>query len=167
MRFSGSVSSVSRRALMALAMVAMVGGVAFAQDPPAAAAQPAQPPDPLKLTQDHVIILYQIKPEKAADFESGFAAIKAKLTTKPEYKEFVDTMNLEKVDAPANSQVVVYVLALHPPSKMFSYDLTKLLYYEDTKTLFDRADADAIYAKLKDAVPPGSINLLPLKKVGG
>ena len=163
MRFSG-LSAVSRRAVMALGLVAMLGGVAFAQDPAAAAAQPA---DPLKLTQDHVIILYQVKPDKAADFESSWATIKGKIAGKAEYKAFADTMDLQKVDSPANTQVVVYVLVLNPPSRMFSYDLTKLLYYEDTKTLFERTDADALYAKLKDAIPPGSINLLPLKKVGG
>ena len=83
MRFSGSVSAVSRRALLALAMVAALTGVAFAQDP--AAAQQ----DSLKLTtQDNVILMYQIKSEKAADFQAGWNEIKAKLSasSNPDFK---------------------------------------------------------------------------------
>lgn len=172
MRFSGSVSVVSRRALMALAVVAGLSSVAFAQDP--AAAQPAQPQDQLKMTDDHVMLMYQIKPEKAADWEAGWSEIKAKLVAsdKPDIKQFGESIKLYKVELPA-SPVTIYIFDFDPPSKMFSYDPTKILYYDDaTKTLFgDRETIDKLYAKVDPkqtlAGVPSPVSKLPLKKVGG
>ena len=79
-------------------------------------------------------------------------------------------MSLFKVETAPNAPpapVVVYVVDLKPPSKLLSYDFTKLLYYEETKSLFERPEADAIYKKLSEACPTGSINLLSLVKAGG
>jgi hypothetical protein len=174
MRFSGSVSSVSRRALMALALVAAFTGVAFAQDP-AAPAQPAQQAaDGLKMTEDHVILMYQIKAEKAADWEAGWTEIKAKLTAsdKPDVKAFGESMHLFKAQLGA-SPTTLYVFDLDPTSKTFSYDPTKILYYDEaTKTLFgDRAATDALYKKVDPketlAAVPQPVSKLPLSKVGG
>ena len=166
MRFSGSVSAVSRRALMALGLVTVLGGVAFAQDPAA-----AQQQDSLKLTtQDNVILMYQIKSERAADFAAGWNEIKAKLSasTNADFKEMGDSINLFTVDLPA-SPMTLFVFQLKPPSHKISYDPTRLLYYEETKSLWERADADKIYAKVnKDNFAPGSqpVTMLVLKKAG-
>ena len=62
------------------------------QDPaPAAAAQAPAKPDPFKFSDEFVLLVNQIKPEKAADFESAWSTIIAKLTAsdKPGLKEMV------------------------------------------------------------------------------
>src|SRR5262245_16670520 len=85
MKASGFLSVVSRRVLMAAGMTAiafaMSGVPAWAQDPAKPAEQkPADPPDPLKFDYSGpMILIYQIKPEKSAEFESFWPALRAGL----------------------------------------------------------------------------------------
>jgi hypothetical protein len=139
---------------------------AYAQDAaqPAAAAQTA--PDPFKFSADNLIMVWTVKAEKAADFESAWTAIKDKLSKseKAELKELGTSINIMKVDVPpAANAPAIYLFHLSPPSKTQSYEPTKILYYSGAFP--ERPEADAIYNKLKDAIQ--SMNPWPLKKIGG
>jgi hypothetical protein len=143
--------------------VAVLGGASalMARQTPAAAA-----PDPLKFTHEFVLLYNQVKADKASDFESSWATIKAGLikSEKPELKELGESIKIFKVDAPAGA-TVSYIFNLNPPSKTQSYDPTKILFESGA---FSREEADVIYAKLKDAYAATSpISTIPLVKVGG
>jgi len=171
-----------------MGIVALLGvsGVQAQQAGAAPQAPQAQtPPDPLKFSLDGPIMLvFQIKPDKAAGFEEAWKSIMAGFAkaTKPEVKAFGDTLmnKMSRVDfsligipTPAGSPVV-YMLQIDTPSKTMSYNPVKIIY----ETLHNngaeggaitRAEADVIYAKLKDG--EGNIflgiNPWPLVKIGG
>ena len=143
--------------------------------PPAQTPAPPAPaqekPDPLKFnTESPVLLLFQIKADKTADFEAAWGQIRAAFgkVAKPETKAFGDTMaKLYKVDAgsAAPAPVSIYVVQLDAPSKTFSYDPGKMVY----ETLMGekaltREEADAIYKKLADSF--ANINFWTLVKVG-
>jgi hypothetical protein len=144
--------------------------------PPAQTPPPAQPPaqtakpeeaDPLKLKGDlPVLIVNQIDAAKTAEFEAAWAAIKEKLakSQKPELKSFADSLNkMYRVSLPdaQASPVAIYVFLVDTPSAAQSYHPVKVLYESGE---FERADADMIFAKLKDAYK--NINAWPLTKIG-
>ena len=170
---SGFRSAPSRRTWIAFGVAASLCAASTlkahpAQDPaaPPAAAPAQSAPDPLKLTSDFALIINQIKSDKAADFESAWTTIKSKLSSsaKPELKELGDGLKIYKVDTPpAAGQPVVYIFHLQPPSKTQSYDPTKILYFSGAFP--DRPEADALYAKIKDAYQ--GIFPWPLKQIGG
>jgi hypothetical protein len=163
-RVSGFVAKRTLRIVGAVAALAVLPAVAMAQEQQQAA--PAQEADQLKFTSTSPIILInQVKTEKAADFESAWAAMRAAFakSDKAEVKAFGDTLNkLYKVDMPAGP-AVIYIFYLDPPSTAFSYNPVKIL-YETLQGAMTREEADAIYAKLKDAYQ--SINPWPLAKIG-
>src|SRR5436190_21526080 len=86
------------------------------QDPaPAAAAQAPAKPDPFKFSDEFVLLVNQIKPEKAADFESAWSTIIAKLTAsdKPGLKEMGEGLKIYKLGAaPAAGQPILYIFNL-------------------------------------------------------
>ena len=148
----------------AVAVLSLVPRVAMAQEQQAAA--PAQEADQLKFASTSPIILInQVKAEKAADFESAWAAMRAAFakSEKAEVKAFGETLNkLYKVEMPAGP-AVIYIFQLDPPSTAFSYNPVKIL-YETLQGSMTREEQDAVYAKLKDAYQ--SINPWPFVKVG-
>jgi hypothetical protein len=162
-------------AVAAVACLNLVVGVAqaAAQTPPPAQAPapPAQAPDPLLFTANApVLMVFQIKTDKTADFESAWGAIRAAFgkAAKPETKAFGETLQkLYKVEAggAAPQPVSVYLLQIDAPSKTYSYDLGKVIYMTlmEEKAL-TREEADAIIAKLKDSL--AGINPWVLTKVG-
>jgi len=129
-----------------------------------AAAAPAQA-DPMKFSDDHVMVLYQVKPDKTADFEAGISALKDKLSkAKPELKPVADSVNVFKVQGAASATSVVYLFEVNPVVKGQSYDLVQLIYYS---TAFpERPEADALYKKIGDSLFAPGVNIWPLKKVG-
>ena len=144
------------------------------QTPPPAQTPPAQPPaqkpeeaDPLKLKGDlPVLIVNQIDAAKTAEFEAAWAAIREKLSKsqKPELKAFADSLGkMYRVSLPPEqaSPVAIYVFLVEQPSPAQSYHPVKVLYESGE---FERADADMIFAKLKDAYK--NINAWPLTKIG-
>jgi hypothetical protein len=176
----GSVRAVVRTTAAGafIACFSLVAGVgqAAAQTPPPAqnppAAQPAEAPDPLKFSTDSpVLLINSIKPEKTADFESAWAAIRAAFAKaeKAEIKTFGETLTkLYKIDtggAPAAGQPALYILQLDTPSKAHSYNPVKIVYETLlNEKVLTREEADAIYAKLKDSVT--NINFWVLSKIG-
>jgi hypothetical protein len=104
------------------------------------------------------MLVFQIKPDKASDFEAAWTTIKDKLSKsdKADLKELGDSIKVFKVSVPAAPaapgaapQPAVYIFYFAPPSKTLSYEPTKILY--DSK-LFERAEADAIYKKIAGRV---------------
>jgi len=162
----GSRSMSTRRAFFLVVAVALLCGASAmrAQQaaPPAAPAAPAA--DPFKFSADHVLMMLQAKPEKAADFESAWSAIKDKLSKsdKPDYKALGDSLNYFKVTGMPAGSPNLYVFDLNPPSKTLSYDPGKILF--DAGTPFERKDADEIYKKISEAF--AGANFLTLSKVG-
>ena len=187
MEWSGSLPVTSRRALVALGVVAVLCATSGlkaqppAQTPPAAQA-PAQPADPLKFNIDSpVLIVFTVKAEKAADFEAAWAGIRAGFakTTKPDLKAFGDTLKVYKVDftaiampAPPAGSPVVYVQQIDSPSKTFSYNPVKIIYEMLNNNgqeggAITRPEADDLYGKLGLKEQLVTINPWPLSKLGG
>jgi hypothetical protein len=124
-----------------------------------AAAAPAgskTPAPSLAFTGDAGLVLFTVKADAAAEFESFLARVKEALAkgTKPEYKQMAAGWKLYKVaDAPQNAQVI-YAALIDPAVKGSDYDPIKIL--SDVAP----ADAVALYPKLKDAIV--SVNRLNL-----
>ena len=160
----GSRSMSTRRAFFVLLFAALLCGASGMRAQQAAA--PPAPPDALMFTGESAMIIFQVKPDKAADFESAWAAIRDKLskTDKADYKELGDSLKIFKVSmaAPPAGANVVYVFQINSPSKKLSYDPVKLLY---NSGLWERKDADEIYKKIAEGID--SLSALPLSKVGG
>jgi hypothetical protein len=189
MEFSGSLPVASRHTLIVLGVAALLCATSNVRaqqtqgQPPAQTPAPAPQAGPTPEEQftfpnrDVVIVMNQIKPDQTANFESAWAAIKDKLSKsdKPELKQLGDSIVIYKLDVPLTppdpTKPVVYLFYLAPPSKALSYYPTAIIYKSgafgpvDTMTPAQRAEADAIFAKLKDcyvATVPW-----PLAKVGG
>jgi hypothetical protein len=185
MTLSGSRPAAGWRGIVAVGLVAFFSGVSVANaqnpppppPPPTQTPPPAQPPaqaapaaaqdDPLKFKGDlPVLIVNQIAGDKAADFEAAWAAIKEKLlkSDKPEHKAFAETLNKMykvSIDPAQSSGMAIYIFQIDQPSSTQSYHPVKVLYESGA---FERADADMIFAKLKDGYK--NIQAWPLAKMG-
>ena len=152
---------VRRLLMMTLAAAIAVPAIAAAQTPvmtpqaapPVQQEAPAQPaaPDPMKFDSGTAIILNEIKPGKEADFEAVWTEIKAGLaaSAKPEFQQQASGLKMYKLATalPAGSNAI-YVFALDPISQGLTYDPVKILFESG---VFERAKADELYARLKDA----------------
>ena len=151
---------VRRLLMMTLATVLAVPAAAAAQQPamPPAAAPPVQQeapapaaPDPMKFDSGTAIILNEVKPGKTADFEAVWAEIKSGLAAsdKPEFQQQAASLKMYKLatELPAGSNAI-YVFALDPIAQGKTYDPVKILFESG---VFERAKADELYARLKDA----------------
>ena len=156
-------------------MMAAAPGLASAQTPPPAA--PAQD-DVLKFSSNApAMILIQVFADKTADFEAGWAGIRAGLAKgDADQKAVGESMGkLFKVDQPPldtpQGKGVIYVLQLDAPNTALTYNPFKLIYEvlwlngKDGAVL-KREEEDAIYEKLKASLqsvnPPWK-----LVKIGG
>jgi hypothetical protein len=157
----GSLLAAGRRAWLVagLATVVSLASVVRADRVPGQEAA-----DPFKLNADVGLLVFQIKPDKASDFESAWTTIKDKLSKsdKADWKELGDSVKVFKVSNAAAGQPAVYVFHLSPPSKTLSYEPVKILY---SSGLFERAEADALYKKISDAF--AGLTSWPLTKVIG
>jgi hypothetical protein len=162
---SGSLSAASRRAVIGLGLAAVLGVATLSAQQtaaPAAAAPPAQA-DAFKFTTDGAAVLWLIKADKAADFESVMGVIKSKMvgSDKPDIKAAGESMKYFKIDAPASAEGLTYIVFIEVASKTTSYSPTEILF---NMGLFERADADMVYAKLQGAL--NKVIPWPLIKVG-
>ncbi|MDQ3069819.1 MAG: hypothetical protein M3R55_08840 [Acidobacteriota bacterium] len=135
-----------------VALIAVSAPVAAQQAPPAAQQPAAAPqPDAMKFDAKIAIVVNEVKPEKAADFEAVWTAIKAGLaaSSKPELQQQAASLKMMKLatEVPAGSPAL-YVFSLDPVVTGVSYDPVKILFESGA---FERAKADELYAKLKDA----------------
>lgn len=177
MDVAGSVSASSRRMFVILGMATVLGVASplYAQTPQtpqtppaqAPAQAPAQPPDQMLFPADvtSAMIVYAVKPDKTADFESFWSTVKSKVaaSSKEDVKGALSSMKVYKVqtDAAAAAQGATYIFYLEPPAKT-TYNPIGILYQSG---IFERAEADQLYAKIKDSI--NQIVVWPLTKVGG
>jgi hypothetical protein len=154
---------------MAALFVATSGVGVRAQDPPKPAA--AAEADPLKFDYNGpMILIFQVKPDKTADFEAFWPALRAGLNKSPnaELKAFAETLQPFRVQGVAG----LYLFRLDPPSKTFTYNPSKLLYDNINYTkpedgLFTRPEADALFPKLSESLNAATpIQTWKLEKVG-
>jgi hypothetical protein len=156
MRLSGLASVVGRRVLVMVALGASlsVSSMAWAQAQGApaggdAAAAPAAQADPFKFSTDSGLMIYSIQPEKVADFEAMWSALRAKMAAsdKPDLKALGDSLRIYKVATPPGAgQGQTYFFIADPASKTLSYQLIPYLLYNSG--LFTRAEADTYWNKL-------------------
>jgi len=183
MQSFGIRSAVSRRSVAALGVVALLGSsTLLAQQAPAApAAQaPAAPPDAMKFTAGSpAALLYIVKGAKVADFDLFWSTIRSKVaagaaaaTATPEQKaEFekrkedlktqLAGLKIYKIPGdPGKPDADQNYLFYIESASAYSYSPTELLY---NSGLFERAEADQMFAKLKEALT--NILAWPLTKV--
>ena len=171
----GGLRSAGLRAAGVLgfaAVMAVTPATAWAQ----AAAAPQE--DVLKFSSNApVMVLIQVHADKTADFEAGWAGIRAGLAKGDADQQALGTSmgKLFKVDQPPIQSPagngVIYVLQLDAPSTTITYNPFKLIYEVLWKpgadaTILKREEADAIFEKLKVSLqsvnPPWK-----LVKIGG
>lgn len=168
MDLSGSVSAASRRMVVAVGLVALLGASlnvsvlaqeAPAQDPAPQAAAPAQA-DPLKFSRSgHVIILYQIKLASVADFELAWRTIKGELVKMgdPALAAFAQSIKILRVETPPGVGPAIFLFDLGSVSNTYSYNPVTLLYdtlkADEAKPGIGLSydQATEIYDKIKDA----------------
>jgi len=134
--------------------VLAVGASARAQQAPAPAPAPAAaaaPEDPFKFTTDAALVIWIVKTDKVADFESFWSELRTKAATsdKPEVKAVAESLKLFKADGPATPDGVTY-FSIMDPAKAPTYSPTVLLYSSGLYP--ERPAADAMYAKLSGAI---------------
>ena len=141
---------VRRLLMMTLAAMFAVSTVAAAQEPVAAAPVPAAA-DPMKFDSSIAMVLNEVKPDKVADFEAVWIAIKAGLAAspKPEHQAQAASLKMLKLATPlpAGSNAL-YIFSIDPVGSGMSYDPVKILFESGA---FERAKADELYARVKDA----------------
>jgi len=127
-----------------------------------AAQQPAPAADPFKLTATGpVLFLNYIKADKAADFEDGWAQIRALLakSDNAEYKALCEHLSkLTKVDLPpidaGGGKAVIYIFQMDAPSTTLTYNPRTILWdylkAGDPSSPLKYDDATAIFNKIKD-----------------
>jgi len=166
MTLSGFTSVVSRRLFVAVALGAslFVGSNAWAQAAAGAPAAPAQT-DNFKFTSESAVMIYGLKPEKIAAFETMWKSILTKLAAsdKPGLKELAASLKIYKVDGTPAGQPQMYFFTADPASKTNSYNITTLL-FDPAVGLFTRAEADALWTPVgSDAF--ATINSIPTVKL--
>ena len=142
---------VRRLLMMTLAAVLAAPLAAAAQDTAAPAATAPAAPDPMKFDTGHAIILNEVKAEKTADFEAVWTAIKAGLaaSAKPELQQQAASLKMYKLATPLPAgSPAIYIFAIDPVSQALTYDPVKILFESGA---FERAKADELYARVKDA----------------
>jgi hypothetical protein len=165
MTVSEFLSASGRRAILLASLAAVLSATSSVRAHPGQ--DPAKPAevDPFKVTQNlPTLIIYQIKPDRAEDFQALWAGIRAGLakSEKADVKAFADTLQPLRVQLPAAAaaQTAVFVFKLDAPSLTISYNPIQLLYYVDPAA-FKREDADALYKKFDGSFQGYSI--WPLK----
>jgi len=145
------------------------------QQQPAAAA----PQDNLLLPNSPHLIIWGVKPAKAADFEALWKGLQAQFakSERPEVKEFAATItNMYKLTATsaAPDAPVIYVFQVEKPSATQSYNPGRIIYeflyklVDGKETGIPRAEADELFKKIGTSLTDmfASINTWPLAKIG-
>ena len=117
--------------------------------------------DPFGFTSDAGLILWQIKPDAAADFEMVWRVIRQRVeaSASPEIRAMVAGMKMYVPGVPPG-EALTYVFHVDPAIRTASYSPTFLLY---ESKLFERAEADELFKKMTATlVAEGSITMMPL-----
>lgn len=144
-------------AIGAAISIACLPGVAAAQQ----AAAPAA--DPFTFTSDAALMMWQVLPDKAADFEMVWRVIRQRVETSgsAEVRALVSGMKIYQPGFTAGD-ALTYVFYVDPIVKAGSYSPTFLLF---ESKLFERGEADELFAKMSGALAPGNaISTMPLNR---
>jgi hypothetical protein len=165
---------------LAMGLSLASGGTLLArQDPPAQQAAAPAPQDNLKLPNSPHLIIWGVKPSKAADFEALWLGLQAQFekSDKPEVKEFGATItNMYKLNAPGQpaDRPVIFVFQVEKPSQTQSYNPGMIIYQflykqvDGKEVGIPRAEADELFKKIGTQLTDmfDSINTWPLTKIG-
>jgi len=170
MSLVGIWSASSRRAIVMSAVAAFfcAASVVSAQEAPAAEAPAPQAdapaePDPFQFSSSAAIVMWQINPASTADFEAVWSRIRAAAgaaTAMPGAKALLDSISIYKNSTHPAGQPVTYFFQIDPVDSSASYSPTEFLY---SMELFERAEADEMFATLQSAV--SAINTLAVEEV--
>lgn len=166
MNLTRATTSTWRVAMVGVVLMYCVlsGSMAVtAADAPTAARQADAAADPFKFTSDAALIMWQIKPDAAADFEMVWRVIRQRVQNAggAEIKALVDSITIYTLGV-ATGDSRTYVFQISPVAKTGSYSPTFLLY---ESKLFERPEADELFKQMADALMPGdAISMMPLKR---
>jgi len=144
-------------AIGAVLLIASLPGTAAAQQ----AAGPAA--DPFTFTSDAALIMWQLQPDKAADFEMVWRVIRQRIETagSAEVRALLAGMKMYQPGFTAGD-ALTYVFYVDPIVKGGSYSPTFILF---ESKLFERGEADELFAKMSGALAPGNaISTMPLNR---
>ena len=136
---------------------------AAAQDPAATAPAAESTADPFRFASDAALIMWQVQPDKAADFELVWRVIRqrAEANAGAEIRAIVMGMRIYQPGI-TGGDALTYVFHIDPVVKNGSYSPTFLLF---ESKLFERAEADELFAKMSGALVAGNaISMLPLNR---
>jgi hypothetical protein len=144
-------------AILAVLLIATLPGTAVAQQ----AAAPAA--DPFTFTSDAALVMWQVQPDKALDFEMVWRVIRQRVETagSPEVKALFASTKMYQPGFTAGD-ALTYVFYIDPIVKAGSYSPTFILF---ESKLFERAEADELFAKMSGTLAPGNaISTMPLNR---
>jgi len=150
-------------ALCAALISVLLASTAAAQDRPGATPAADAAADPFKFTSDAALIMWQVQAEKAADFEMVWRVIRqrAEASAGAEVRAIVTGMRIYQPGIAAGD-ALTYVFHIDPVVKGGSYSPTYLLF---ESKLFERAEADELFAKMNGALMAGdAISTMPLRR---
>ena len=119
--------------------------------------------DAFKFTSDAGLIMWQIVPDKAEDFELVWRVIRQRIDAKggADLRALMQNMRIYKPGI-TGGDALVYVFHVDPVVPGGSYSPTFLLF---ESKLFERAEADELFARMSGALAPGNaISTMPLDK---
>lgn len=169
MAVAGYASAFSRRVVVAVGVAAVLSTTAFvvqaqqAAAPAPAPAPAAAPQDPFKFTTDAGGFLWQVKTEKAAEFEAAWKEIRTKLagSDNAEIKALATNLRMYKIAGDPGPQGVSYLFVADPASKTLSYSPSPFILFESK--LFADADARRLFDTLQQSsngINPLSLNVV-------
>lgn len=166
MAVAGFASAMSRRAIVAVGIAAVLSVASVAQAQQAAApAAPAQAPaDPFKFTTDAGGWLWQVKADQTAAFEGAWKEIRTKLAAseRADLKELGASLKMYKIAGDPGPQGVSYLFLADPASKTLSYSASPFLLFESK--LFDDATGRKLFDTLNASTAGGisPLSLIPV-----
>jgi hypothetical protein len=140
---------------VAALLAAGVSARVLQDPPPAGQAQAPAQKDQLKFSHSgDMILLWQIKPDRTADFESAWSEIRGALAKNPnaDLQAFAKSFAVHKVQTPPGGPSI-YVFIMQPASSSYSYNPVTLL-FETLKA--PTADPNAAAGTPPPAQPPGT-----------
>lgn len=158
------VGSVRRTlGVLLLGLLGVLPAPAAAQDVPGRQPAADATADAFKFTSDAALIMWQVQPDKTADFELVWRVIRQRVDTAADadIRALVAGIRIYAPDFTTGDSRT-YVFHVDPVVKTGSYSPTFLLY---ESKLFERAEADELFAKMSGALAPGNaISTMPLRR---
>jgi hypothetical protein len=151
-------------ALVLATAVSALGAAPASAQTPAPATPPAPAPNARVFNSGSGLILYTIKADKTADFESVMSKAKEALgkSAKPERKQQAATWKVFKAAEPGTNGNVTYVMVMDPSIKDADYNVINIM-----NEVFP-TEIQALYKTYTESFASGliPINLIPVADFG-